>query len=60
MTDPTNDIAGLVGMGIVGAVGIAEMGIISNLAEHVTEAGTRKPKKKNHNIESQEWLDLLF
>ena len=60
MTDLEEGIVGLSGLGIMGAVAVTELNLIANLAEHVTEAGTKKPKKKDHNINNQEWLDMLF
>jgi hypothetical protein len=59
MTD-TNDIAGLVGAGMTGIIGLGIVGVTANLANNLVEAGTQKPKKKNHNIENDEWLDFLF
>jgi len=60
MTD--GDMGGLIGAGIIGAVGLAEMGMISRMTENVEPRNRRRKKNEvsEGKTQDQELFDLLF
>jgi len=54
----TDDLSGMLSTGIMGGMAIAEMGMISNLAQSVE--GNHKKKKKGNKQPHEQMMDSLF